>query len=183
MHQGSGWAHVEGHGRSGAHFPLPPLRGRGLNVTALELRIIAYGALALALMAFGGWSGYRLTANHYQALIAADREAQAATIAAQQAQATATQQAEQQYADLKASYDSLGSRLADSVRELESIHRLVLPKDASSSSEPHAAGAGPGGDPGLAEAAGRAAAACLNDAATLTALQTWAKSVSQEKVP
>src|SRR6185437_9194081 len=59
-----------------------------------------------SLMAFGGWSGYRLTANHYQALIAADRDAQdkalsqaqAATITAQQAQATASQQAEQQYA-------------------------------------------------------------------------------------
>src|SRR6185437_16733560 len=89
MHQGSGWAHVEGHGRSGAHFPLPPLRGRGLNVTALELRIIAYGALALALMAFGGWSGYRLTANHYQALIAADRSAPSQALADAQAKTIA----------------------------------------------------------------------------------------------
>lgn len=158
-------------------------------MTALELRILAYGALALALMAFGGWSGYRLTANHYQALIAADRDAQdkalsqaqAATISAQQAQAAATQKAEQQYADLKASYDSLGSRLADSVRELTAIHRLVLPKGPGSTTEPHAAGAGPGGDSSLAELSGQAAAACLQDAAELTSLQTWA--LSQEKSP
>lgn len=160
-------------------------------MTALEIRLIAYGALVLALMGLGGWSGYRLTRNHYEAVIQADRaaqqqaltDAQQKVISAQNAQAAATQQAEQQYASLKASYDSLGTRLADSVRELTQIHSLVLSSGSGSTAEPHAAGQGSGGDTELAGAAGEAASACLTDAAELTALQIWARSISQEKVP
>lgn len=156
-------------------------------MTALELRILGYGLIVLGLMAFGGWSGYRLTRNHYEAVMERDRAAQAqalsqaqqATIAAQRAQAAATESSERQYENLKASYDGLGARLADSVRELTAIHRLVLPGTPASPAEPHAAGQGAEGDPDLAGLAGQAAQACLEDAATLTALQGWAKSIGE----
>lgn len=156
-------------------------------MTALEVRILAYGLVVLSLMAFGGWSGYRLTRNHYEAVIAADRaaqdkalaQAQAATIAAQQAQAAATQASEKQYAALKASYDGLGARLADSVREYASLHRLILSEGSGPSAEPHAAGTGAGGDSSLAALSGRAASACLQDAAELTALQSWTQAIGE----
>ena len=156
-------------------------------MTALEVRIIAYGLAVLGLIGFGGWSGYRLTRNHYEAAIAADRaaqdnvlaQAQAATIAAQNAQAAATRASEQQYENLKASYDGLGARLADSVRELTAIHRSLVSSGPRAPAEPHAASAGAGGDTGIAAAAGRATDACLHDAAELTALQSWAQAVGK----
>jgi len=89
-------------------------------VTALEIRLIAYGALVLALIGLGGWSGYRLTRNHYEAVIQADRaaqqqaltDAQQKVISAQNAQAAATQ---------KRSSNMRASRLATILSVLASL--------------------------------------------------------------
>jgi hypothetical protein len=99
-------------------------------------------------------------------------------IAAQQAQQQATQQAEKQYADLKSSYDGLSQRLADSVRALSALRPLTVSTTATTASQPDAASSGAGGDRRLAELSGSAAQACYQDAAKLTALQTWARGLS-----
>ena len=150
-------------------------------MTALEIRLILYGAAILALLGGSAWLGYHFTAAHYERVIAADKAAQALAlqdaqqhvIAAQQAQAEATQKAETEYADLKQNYDSLGTQLARSVSELTQIHRLVLPATPSTPAQPDAGAAGASGDTELASAAGRAAQACLDDSAHLAALEAW----------
>jgi hypothetical protein len=156
-------------------------------VTALELRIIAYALLALVLLGGSAWVGHRLTAIHYESLLAAEKAAQAAalqdaqrnTIAAQQAQAEALQQAEKQYADLKVDYDSLGGRLADSVRQYAALRSVILSQAGNAAPKPDAVPQGASGDSRLATLSGHAATACLEDAAELTALQSWARAVSE----
>ncbi len=150
-------------------------------MTALEIRLIAYALLALILLGGSGWLGYHFTAAHYERVIAADKAAQSIAlqdaqqryIDEQQARATATQKAEQQYADLKTSYDALSNSLADSVREYTALHSLIVSTAPSTASQPHAGAPRASGDTELADAAGRAAQACLDDAAHLKALQTW----------
>jgi hypothetical protein len=94
-------------------------------------------------------------------------------IDAQAALASATQKAEQQYADLKTSYDALSNSLADSVREYTALHSLIVSTVPGATSQPNASTPRAGGDTELADAAGHAAQACLDDAAHLAALQTW----------
>lgn len=155
-------------------------------MTQLEIRILAYGLALLLIVGGSIWFGYHFTARHYQALIARDKaaqtqalvDAQAKVIAAQQAQEQATQQAEKQYEDLKAHYDGLSQRLADSVRAYAALRTLIVPKATPAASGPDGAGPGTGSDQRLANLSGLAAQGCLHDAAELTALQSWSKAVS-----
>lgn len=155
-------------------------------MTALELRLIGYGLLALILIGGAGTAGYKLAANHYQRVMQADQLAQqnaviaaeektAAVVAAQQAAAIA---AEKQYDDLKGSATTLGDELASSLRQYAALRRVLVPTAATATAESHAAGQGTSGDPGVAGMAGQAAQACLEDAAELTALQSWARGIS-----
>lgn len=150
-------------------------------MTSLEIRLIAYALVALVLLGGSGWLGYHLTAAHYERVIASDKAAQALAlqgaqqrvIDAQAALASATQKAEQQYADLKTSYDALSNSLADSVREYTALHSLIVSTVPGATSQSNASTPRAGGDTELADAAGHAAQACLDDAAHLAALQTW----------
>lgn len=156
-------------------------------MTALELRLICYGLVFLIIVGGAGTAGYRLATHHYQALMAADTaaqqealaDAQRQVIAAQQAQAAATDAAEKQYENLKANSDALGQRLTDSLRQYAALRSVLVSQAARPATEPHAAGEGSGSPAGIADLAGRAATACEEDAAELTALQTWARGISQ----
>lgn len=150
-------------------------------MTALELRLISYGLAALLLLCGSAWLGCHFTAAHYERVIASDKayqalalqDAQQKVIAAQQAQQSATQKAEQQYADLKTSYDALSNALADSVRQYTALSGRNLPAASGSPAQPDASSQGTGGDTELANTAGQAAQACLDDAAHLAALEAW----------
>ena len=156
-------------------------------MTALELRLIAYGLGALLIIGTVGTGGYKLAAHHYQALMAADKaaqeealhEADQRVIAAQQAQAAASDAAEKQYENLKADSDALGHRLTDSLREYAALRGLIVSEASHPAGSADAAGQGTQGNPGIADLSGQAASACLEDAAKLTSLQTWAKAISQ----
>lgn len=155
-------------------------------MTALELRILTYGLAALLLIGTVGTGGYKLASHHYQALMAADRaaesealtNAQARVIAAQQAQAAASDAAEKQYEHLKADSDALGKRLTDSLRQYSALRGLIVSQASHPSGSADATGPRTGGTPDVAELSGQAASACLKDAAELTALQSWAKAIS-----
>ncbi len=101
-------------------------------MTALEIRLIAYALLALILLGGAGWVGHRLTARHYEALIAANKaaqdealqEAQRDVIAAQAAQAQALQRAEKDHEALVESDTTARNAVLGSVRNLETALRL-----------------------------------------------------------
>ena len=151
-------------------------------MTALELRLIAYGLTALLVIGGSGWAGYTLAAHHYQRIMAqeaADRakvvEAQQqATIAELKAEQTATEAAEKQYVDLKARSDDLSARLADSVRAYQGLRTGIVSAQASTAALADAARQGAASTGELASLVRQAVAACSDDAAALTALQTWA---------
>lgn len=155
-------------------------------MTALEIRLIAYAVLAFVLLGMAGYLGYHFTSAHYERVIAADKAAQAIAlqdaqykvIAAQRAQEEATQTAEKQYETLKTSYDAISNDLASSVQQYASLHRLIVSTATSATTKPDAAGPSSSSIDSLAELVRQATAACANDAAELTALQTWAGSVS-----
>lgn len=157
-------------------------------MTALELRLIGYGLLALILIGGAGTAGYKLAANHYQremqaeelaqqSAVAAAQEKTAAVVAQQQAASVA---AEKQYDDLKGSATTLGDELASSLRQYAALRRVPVSTPSTAPTEPHAAGQGASGDQGVAGLAGQAAQACLEDAAELTALQSWAAGISKQ---
>jgi len=156
-------------------------------MTALEIRLLAYALLALILLGGAGYVGAHFTALHYERVMAADRAAQTQailieqqkTIAAQAAQQAATQAAEKQYEDLKASADATAQRLSDSVRQLAALHSFVLSSPPGSPAQPDATPAESTGPDRLAAAAGRVDKTCREDAARLTALQTWATSLTR----
>lgn len=155
-------------------------------MTALEIRLIAYALTALILLGGAGWLGYHFTAAHYERVIALRDAAEAKAldesrqqvIAAQQAQAEAIQKGETRYADLKTQYDSLSGNLANSVRQYASLRGLIVSSAPGTSPKPDAAGPSAASLDGLAELVRRATAACANDSAELTGLQTWAGSLS-----
>lgn len=156
-------------------------------MTALEIRLLGYGIFLILIVGGSGVGGYRIASHHYQALLQADRAAQQEalllqqqkTIAAQAAQASASEAAQRQIEDAKASSVLLGSELAASVRHYAALHSELLSATARPAASADAAGQGTQSDPGLAELAGAATAACEEDAATLSALQAWAKTVSR----
>lgn len=156
-------------------------------MTALELRLIAYGLLAFLMLGGSGFGGYQLASHHYERLMAADQLAQqnaviaaqektAAVVAAQQAASIA---AEKQYEDLRTSANTLGDQLANSLRQYASLRDAIVSTAGSSAASAHAASKGPSGDQSLTGLAGQAATGCLEDAAELTALQSWALRISQ----
>lgn len=154
-------------------------------MTALEIRLIAYAVLAFVLLGLSGYLGYHFTAAHYERVIALRDAAEARAlsasqekvIAAQAAQAEATQKAETQYESLKSNYDSLSGHLADSVREYASLRSVIVSRATGPAAQPDAASPSPSSLDSLAELVRQATAACTSDAAELTALQTWASSV------
>lgn len=105
-------------------------------MTALEIRLIAYGLLAFILISSAGWLGYHLTKTYYVGEIAEDQaaqekallSAQQATIAAQQAQKTAEQATETEH-ELRTTADTVSrAAVLSSVRGLEaSVSRRLLP--------------------------------------------------------
>lgn len=154
-------------------------------MTALEIRLIAYAVLAFVLLGMAGYLGYHFTSAHYERVIAlrdaAEERALSASqdkvIAAQAAQAEATQKAETQYAALKQNYDSLSGHLADSVREYASLRSFLVSRPAGPAPKSDAAGPSPSSIDSLAELVRQATAACAGDSAELTALQIWASSL------
>lgn len=152
----------------------------------LEVRLIAYGILALLIITSSGYAGHKLTAMHYQAVIAEDKaaqdralqEAQRDVIAAQQVQAAAIQASEKKYEDLKGSYDAISSQLADSVRAYAGLRGGVMSATSSAASAADAASRSAQSASELAGLVQQASNACLNDSARLTALQLWAESLS-----
>lgn len=154
-------------------------------MTALELRLIAYGLAALLLLGGAGWLGYHFTAAHYERVIASDKAAQSVAlqdaqqrvIAAQAAQAQATQQAEQKYADLKTSYDALSNDLAHSLQQYAQIHSGIVSATAGTAALADAARESASRTEELARLSGLAAQACLDDSASLTGLQIWAAAL------
>lgn len=156
-------------------------------LTGLEVRILAYGLLALALVGGASLETWRLTSSHYQALMTADKAAeqqavltqQQKVIAAQTSQQAASEAAQRQVEDAKASAVILGDQFSGVLRQYTSLYRRIVSTPATTSSRPDVSPEESAGDPGLAGVAGQAVAACEADAAQLAAFQTWAKSVSQ----
>ena len=156
-------------------------------MTALEIRLLAYGLLAFLVIGGAGIGGYELAAHHYQRLMALDQIAQQnAVIAAnEKTQAVVAQQqaasvaAEKRYEDLQTSASTLGDELTRSLREYASLHRDILSSSSHTTSGAYAAGQGTGSAGSLAGVAGQAAEACEQDAAELTALQQWARRISE----
>lgn len=159
-------------------------------MTTLEIRLLAYGLLAFLVIGGAGIGGYELAAHHYQRIMAIDQIAQQnAVIAAnEKTQAIVAQQqaasvaAEKRYEDLQTSASTLGDELTRSLREYASLRDRLVPAGSHAPSGAHAAGEGTSGARGLAGMAGQAAEACEHDANELTALQLWARSLS-EKTP
>ena len=151
------------------------------------MSLSVYAAIAAALLAAGGWGGYRLTANHYEARIAAAQhasdaalsQAQARVIAAQAAQAQALANAEKDYATLKDSNDTLASRLTDSLRRYAALRERPVSALPGAAAKPPDSGPFAASDSRIAELSGLAWHACLADAAELSALQEWAKALRQ----
>lgn len=156
-------------------------------MTALELRIIAYAIAALVLLGGSGFIGYRITANHYERVIALDKAAQDQAVQAAQrkaisdleAQQAATQRAETQYATLKNQYDDLGSRLADSVRTYAQLRGGIVSATSTAAAAADAAAQGAERTSQLASLVRQTVDAVTSDSAQCAGLQTWARSLSQ----
>ena len=150
----------------------------------LEGTLIVGIAIAILSGAVGFYAGHHteeLAANSRAAALqeAQDRavaDAQAKVIAAQNAQRAAADAAEKDYAELKNHADDLSGALTDSLRRLTAErHRSPVPASSSTPAQPLGTTAESPSDRGLAETAGRAGAACLEDAARLAALQEWVR--------
>lgn len=156
-------------------------------MTVLEIKLIVYGLLFLALVGGVSWVTYTLTSHHYERLEAADKlaqdqalaQAQNQVIAAQKAQQAAAQSAEKQYADLKSHDDTLARALSGSVSNYAALSRGVVSTSATTAAFADAARAGAERDRELTVLVQQAIGACLGDAAELTALQTWAQGTSK----
>lgn len=149
----------------------------------LEFRLIAYALVTMLALGGAGWAGHRLTALHYEAMIAKDTEARNqavqtakdGVIADLKLQIVATQAAEKKYDDLKAGNVALAQRFADSLRAYQGLRSNGMSAPAGSAAIANAASQGPCSDPELERLSGEAVKASLDDAAALTALQEWAK--------
>lgn len=155
-------------------------------MTALEIRLILYGALVLALIGFGGWSGYRLTRNHYEAVLAADKAAQQDAlamaqrnvIAAQKAQQVATQQAQKDHEALVTADTQSRNAILGSVRNLETaLHLGSLRPAVADPGQLGGAASGTSSPDELTELVGRlnqsiatATAACQHDSSELAGI-------------
>lgn len=155
-------------------------------MTALEIRLIAYAILGLILMGGSAWAGHKLTAMHYEALIARDKaaqdealqSAQQRVIAAQQAQAAAENKAEKDHEVLVQADTASRNAILGSVRSLETaLHLGSLPGAMDHPAQSGGAATGPGSPDGLANLVGRlnqriaeATAACQHDSSELASI-------------
>lgn len=155
-------------------------------MTALEIRLIAYVLAGLFYTGFISWGAVTLTNHHWERVTAAEKLAQAAEVQTQQvkvisdlkSQQAATVAAEQKYVDLKAATSGISDQLSRSVSEYSALRRGVLSTSASAAALADAARQGTQRDTELAGLVRQATGACLEDSATLTALQTWANGVA-----
>lgn len=166
-------------------------------MTALEIRLIAYAILGFILMGGSAWAGHKLTAMHYEALIARDKSAQdealqsaqQRVIAAQQAQAAAETKAEKDHEVLVQADTVSRNAILGSVRSLESaLHLGSLSPAVDHPGQPGGATPGPGspdgsqsGHDGLDAAVARfnaaterAITACQHDSTELRGILTLA---------
>lgn len=158
--------------------------GRSLN--PLEIRLIAYGLLAITLMGGSAYAAHRLTAMHYQALMASDRAAQQDTlakaqqdvIAAQAAQTEATQRAEKDHEALVTADTQSRNAILGSVRNLETaLHLSAVPATVADPSKFGGAAPGAASPDEIANLVDRlngsiaaATAACQHDSAELAGI-------------
>jgi hypothetical protein len=155
-------------------------------VSSLELRILAYGILALVFASGNIWIGYHFTAKHYEALAAKDQLArdqavqlqQQQTIAQLTYQQAAIRAAENKYESLKTDYTALSSRFDNSLSKYTEVHSQLVSATSTAAALAHAAATGACSDPEVTRLSGDAVKATLNDAARLDALQTWASTSS-----
>lgn len=156
-------------------------------MTALEIRLLGYGLLLILIVGGSAFMGYRLSSRHYQALMTADKAAEQQAVLAQQekviaarmAQEAASVAAEKQVEDAKASSALIGDELARSLRSYAYLRSSLMSAASKPTADSHASAEGAAGNPGLTGLAGQAATACEEDAATLSALQSWARAISQ----
>lgn len=148
-------------------------------MTALEIRLIGYALLLLAIVSGSAWAGYKLTAIHYEGAIARDKaaqnealqSAQQNVIIAQRAQAAAEQQAEKDHAILVQADTASRNAILGSVRSLEAaLHLGGLSGAMDHSAQPGGSAAGAGSDPelertvaGVNSAIEKAISACQHD--------------------
>lgn len=151
---------------------------------AWEIKLLVYIVLGLGYTGFVSWGSVTLESHHRDRVEAADKLAHASQVEAQQAQSisdlkvqqAATVAAEQKYVDLKAATSGISDQLARSVSEYSALRRGVLSTNASTAALADAARQSAERDSSLAGLVRQATVACLDDSATLTALQTWASS-------
>jgi hypothetical protein len=155
-------------------------------VTALEIRLIAYAILALGLIGGSAWAGHKLTAMHYEALIARDKaaqdkalqSAQQRVIDAQAAQAVAEHKAESDHEVLVQADTTSRNAILGSVRSLETaLHLGSLSASLGTPGKPGGTTPVPGSTDGLEDlvervnaATERAVSACQHDSSELASV-------------
>lgn len=154
-------------------------------MSPLEIRLIAYVLAGLVYTGFVSWGAVTLTSRHYEAKenaqqVERDKVTQAQqekAIADLRAQQTATQAAEQKYADLKSATSGISDQLSRSVSDYSALRRGLLSANANTAALADAARESAESDQQLTELVRQATSACLEDSTALTALQTWAASL------
>lgn len=163
-------------------------------MSALAIRLIACGLLALLLVVGASWGVYTLTSHHYERLMAADKlaqdqalqQAQQRVIAAQVAQKLAEDRADEVHALLVKADTASRDAVLGSVRGLEAALSLIrLPTAVGNPGAVPGASPVAGGDPriaGLVERLNasieRAIGACQHDATELASILTLAPQVT-----
>lgn len=156
-------------------------------MSAWEIKLLVYIIFGLGYTAFVSWGSVTLESHHRDRIEAAEKLAQAAKVQSQQiksiadlkVQQAATVAAEQKYVDLKAITSGISDQLARSVSEYSALRRGILSTNASTTALADAARQSAERNTQLAGLVRQATSSCLDDSATLTALQTWAASLSK----
>lgn len=156
-------------------------------MSAWEIKLLVYIIFGLGYTAFVSWGSVTLESHHRDRIEAAEKLAQAAEVQSQQiksiadlkVQQAATVAAEQKYVDLKAITSGISDQLARSVSEYSALRRGILSTNASTTALADAARQSAERNTQLAGLVRQATSSCLDDSATLTALQTWAASLSK----
>lgn len=151
-----------------------------------EIKLLVYIVLGLGYTGFVSWGAVTLTNHHWERVGAAEKIAEAAKVEVQQtksiadlrSQQAATVAAEQKYVDLKAATSGISDQLARSVSDYSQLRRGVMSTSASTAALADAARQSAERDSSLTSLVRQATGKCLEDSATLTALQTWANGVA-----
>ena len=162
-------------------------------MTLLEVKLIAYGLLALILFGGSAWVGAHFTAKHYEAVLAANQaaqqqaliQAQQRVIDAQNAQKAAETAAENAHALMVQADSASRTATLGSVRNLETALHLV-PAAVEHPGAVQPTSAVPAGDPELAASVGRlnetiatAIGACQHDSEELAAILSLQPKVTK----